>query len=214
MSTRQLYFRRRTRAPQKIADFSGVGDFIDLHAAHLQAYETGDAVGKAQSLFDARAAACVSAGVAVDGWTVEPGGTGPVRVWAAVAWTPDGPRDPGIPFWSRDLLKVEWTDDDSVVSLHLLMPKCLPAMAYLDFFPDQYRVGEPRTRRTRGRGRVHQRRQHHPPLHPLRHPRVPLPCRPATSPRPLLPMDRQGERKDSHPTTHRNRSRPLPRMDS
>lgn len=140
MSTRQPYFRRRTRAAQHSADFSAIGDFIDLTSAHLDDYEVGDAVPKAQSLFEARAAACVSAGAAVDGYTLGVGGTGPVRLWPAVAWTPDGPRDPSTSFWARDLLGLGWYHDQAPV-IHLLMPKCLPAMAYLDFFPEHPALG-------------------------------------------------------------------------
>jgi hypothetical protein len=42
----------------------------------------------------------------------------------------------------------------------------------------------PRARRPTRRHRPDRRRQHHPPLHPLRQPRLPLQRRPPTTPRP------------------------------
>lgn len=141
MSTIQPYFRRRSRAPGWTSkDFGAHGDVIDLRLVSLDDYEAGDAVKKAQSLFDARAAACVSAGVAVDGFELEPGGTGPVRVWPAVAWTPSEPRGPNTSAWYRDLLEVKSYDDDAG-PLRVLTTKCLPAMAYLDFFPEHQQLG-------------------------------------------------------------------------
>src|ERR1039458_1023923 len=52
-----------------------------------------------------------------------------------------------------------------------------------------------------------------PPLHPLPDPRLQMPRRPTPTPRPLLPMDRQEQRQNRHPPTHRERSAALPRMD-
>src|ERR1039458_2822295 len=56
-------------------------------------------------------------------------------------------------------------------------------------------------------------RQRPPPLHPLPDPRLQMPRRPTPTPRPLLPMDRQEQRQNRHPPTHRERSAALPRMD-
>ena len=66
--------------------------------------------------------------------------------------------------------------------------------------------------RTR-RSRLHRRRQHHSAQHALRHPELPLSRRPAPPPRPLLAVDRQGQRKDRHPTPQSDRRRALPRVD-
>src|SRR6185503_6765829 len=83
ISTHRPYHRRSTRSPKRTsASFSSAGDHIDLSNAHLPAYGSKDPVFEARSLFDARAAAAVSAAVALEGGD----GRGPVRIWPAVEW--------------------------------------------------------------------------------------------------------------------------------
>ena len=111
------------------------GDHIDLSSAHLLPYPPGDAVPEAEELFDARAAAAVSAAVAVAG----SGDSGPVRVWPPVEWValPLGLMIPSQPwFYARDLLELKWYGDKAP-TIYLPTAKCLSALAYLDFFPDQ-----------------------------------------------------------------------------
>ena len=95
---------------------------------------------EARSLFDARAAAAVSAAVALDGSD----GWGPVRIWPAVEWW--GWRAQNPLFEARDLLEMKWYKDDHegtrAPTIYLPTAKCLPALAYLDFFPDRPTIGE------------------------------------------------------------------------
>ncbi|MGI8702536.1 MAG: hypothetical protein ACR2JU_15290 [Nocardioidaceae bacterium] len=133
MTTRAPYYRRRQRAQQRATDFASGGEYVDLSAVHLAPYETGDLVGKAQASFDARAAAAVSAGVALSGVQDR----GPVRIWPAVQWF-RGPEEPW--FRARDLMELKWYGD-AAPAIYLPTAKCLPALAYLDFFGDRLREG-------------------------------------------------------------------------
>lgn len=161
MSTTHPYFHRRARFPQKPSwAFSSCGDHIDLSNAHLPAYPAGDAVPMAQKLFDARAAAAVSTAVGMDGPTYK---AGPVRIWPAVQWKRVHPKvgislDPatmlagavssalgfvgptGDLFWARDLLELK-DYGNRAPRVYLPTAKCLSALAYLDFFPDEPRIG-------------------------------------------------------------------------
>jgi len=98
-------------------------------------------VPEARSLFDARAAAAISAAVAINGKD----GNGPVRIWPTVTWW--GWRLQGNDPWfePRDFLEVKWYKGDrkktKAPTIYVPTAKCLPALAYLDFFPDQRRLG-------------------------------------------------------------------------
>ena len=140
MSSVQPYFRRPKRSPYVSSyEVSSAGDRVDLSKAHLPDHGDDDLVRKAQSLFDARGAACVSAAVAIDGSPAV--GDGPVRIWPAVDWKADGEGPTtGAPwFWSRDLLEIKWYSDAPTV--YIVTGKSLAALAYLDFFPDRRRIG-------------------------------------------------------------------------
>ena len=106
--------------------------------AHLPPFPLGDGVvEKAQGLFDDRAAAVVSAVVALSGSD----GYGPVRIWPSVPWLPFQiggesasilfPKDPW--FWSRDLLQLMFYGD-AAPTIYVPTAKCLSALAYNDFF--------------------------------------------------------------------------------
>ena len=75
----------------------------------------------------------------------------------------------------------------------------------------------PGTRRTAGR-RTHHPRLHQPgkrrePLHLLRQTGLPMPSRPATTPRPLLPVESRDRGQDGEPATQPGRGRALPGLD-
>ena len=55
--------------------------------------------------------------------------------------------------------------------------------------------------------------QRHPPLHPLRDPRLQMPRRPTPAPRPLLPVDRQDQQQNRHPRAQRDRGEAVPGKD-
>src|SRR4051812_48152711 len=115
------------------SDVSARGEYIDLSLVHLAEYERDDAVHKAQALFDARAAEAVNASVAVNGV----GERGPVRIWPPVVLF-GGPKGPT--FWARDLLELKWYGRKAP-AIYLPTGKGLPALAYLDFFPERTRLG-------------------------------------------------------------------------
>jgi hypothetical protein len=141
------YHHRPVRSPRRPSSaFSSCGDHIDLWNVHLPPYPAEDAVPKAQDLFDARAAACVSVAVAIAGVDDK----GPVRIWPPVKWEPeplygDGtflllptPKEPW--FQARDMLELKWYNGDAP-TIYLPTAKCLSALAYLDLFPDWHRTG-------------------------------------------------------------------------
>jgi hypothetical protein len=148
MSTWHPYFRRPRRTPGKPSGaFMSCGDHVDLSGVHLPAYPDGDAVPRSQASFDARAAAAIRAAVGIDGGD----GNGPVRIWPAVIWeqqpfdTGDGtagvamvPKEPW--FLGRDLLEMKWYAGQAP-TIYLPTAKCLPALAYADFFPDRPGIG-------------------------------------------------------------------------
>src|SRR5450755_12451 len=80
--------------------------------------------------------------------------------------------------------------------------------------PGRLRDALPRAGRRAGWHRPDPLGQRHPPLHPLRDPRLQMPRRPTPAPRPLLPVDRQGHRQDRHPPAQRDRSAAVPGMDA
>lgn len=63
------------------------------------------------------------------------------------------------------------------------------------------------------RHRPDRRRQHHPALHALHLRRLSLQRKPAPTARPLLPVDGQGQRQDSHSATPSRAGAPLQRVD-
>lgn len=159
MTTRHPHYRSRPPLPQDFTQFASRGDYIDLTTTHLSD-GSGDLVSESRLLFDARTAACVADGVALDGL---PGAAGPVRIWPAVQWiepssgpsasptpglgpTPgqphiDGPWFPTWPFaWGRDLLELKFYGDPAP-TIYCPTTKALSALAYRDFFPARTRVG-------------------------------------------------------------------------
>jgi hypothetical protein len=156
MGSGRPYFLRRVPAPQSERDFLSDGTHVDLSNAHLPAYGTLHPVAAASALFDRRAAAVVRAGVALDGV----GGEGPISVFPRISWHDEkqtrvdvgfghfpgaefGHRSvPNEPwFRARDLLELKWYDD-AAPTVYLARSKCLAALAYLDYFPDQVRKGQ------------------------------------------------------------------------
>lgn len=171
MTTEHPYFHRRAPSPGRPSSaFASCGDHVDLSSAHLLPYPGGDALPAAADLFDARAAACISAAVGMSGTAA----LGPVRVWPLIEWTPNtkvyaviGGREievgkvPDYPLQTyrytfdlpsgsavpRDLLEMKYYPSDSppftpiAPTIYLPTSKCLGALAYADFFPDQPSVG-------------------------------------------------------------------------
>ncbi|GAC1653976.1 MAG: hypothetical protein NVS4B3_17520 [Gemmatimonadaceae bacterium] len=154
MGSEHPYYRRRARTPtlssRELSALWSSGDHVDLSKARLpdflsdaplSGYPDSDLVPVARSLLDTRAAACVTAAVALNGTADR--GTGPVRVWPAVNWKADDDSDDGpdgSTFWSRDLLEVKWYVSDRP-AFYIPTRKCLSALAYVDFLPDRVRIG-------------------------------------------------------------------------
>jgi hypothetical protein len=129
----------------------------------MEPYGAVSPVHTATSLFDRRAAAIVRATVAIDGI----GGSGPIRIFPSITsesgtrvkFRPpsilgvalgfpdftvevDTSSVPNAPwFLDRDLLELKWYDADAP-TVFLARSKCLAAMAYLDYFPDQLATGQ------------------------------------------------------------------------
>jgi hypothetical protein len=150
MSTLHPYYRRPVRSPGRTSSaFSSCGDHVDLSNAHLPPYPADDAVPEARDLFDARAAASVADAVAIagDNFKTADGEVahGPVRIWPPVEWVDFGtlntfsgyPKQPWS--WPRDLLELKYYGN--APTIYLPLAKCLSALAYLDFFPEQPRTG-------------------------------------------------------------------------
>ena len=109
---------------------------MDLTDVHLPAFVPADAVPAARDLFDARAAAAVSATVAIQGIAA----SGPVQIWPSVEWAGDQPINGSAFFAPKDLLEMKWYENKGPTVYHPTA-KSLSALAYLDFFPDDHRVG-------------------------------------------------------------------------
>ena len=160
------YYRRSSPKPHKPADFNADFNFhrIDLANAHLDPYPKRDASGAlldsrpiANSLFDARAAAAVSANL---------GDPNSVRIEPLLEWTTvsnevcddmgrcyttvvdlsyyvddDGTLDADGAHYdgSRDLLEMKryngWASQSQNSILYVLTSKSLATMAYADYFP-------------------------------------------------------------------------------
>jgi hypothetical protein len=106
------YYRRRTPTPQD-PNLFGVAQ-VDLFQHHLPPYPLGDSRPLANSLFDSRAAATVSAAV---------GNLHLVKVQPT-----SSDLDP-------DALLERKRYGDSAPTILILTPKCLAVMAYEDYFP-------------------------------------------------------------------------------
>src|ERR1035437_7164706 len=77
----------------------------------------------------------------------------------------------------------------------------------------ELRAALPRARRSAGRHWLHRDGQRGASLQPVRERELWLSCRPAPTPRPLLPVDGKGGRQDGQPATQPGRGCPLQRMD-
>jgi hypothetical protein len=137
MGSIRPYYRRARPAKQSEAVATSDGTQVDLHKAWP--LPPGDPVAGARQLFDTRAAAVIRAAVGIDGT----GGDGPPRIWPLIDWTIDShglplhwaPTHPAPWFAGRDLVEFKWYDDRAP-AIHIPRVKCLAALAYLDYFPD------------------------------------------------------------------------------
>jgi hypothetical protein len=88
----------------------------------------------ARQLFDARAAAAISAATGMNGIAE----AGPPRIWPVVGRLSSSPGHPPAPPWflDKDLLELKWYDGKAP-TVYLVLPKCLAVLAYADYFPDQ-----------------------------------------------------------------------------
>lgn len=155
MASPHPYYSGRTPAPQREQDFAGHGLFVDLTKVRLPFYpDPATAVRQAQAGFDGRAAAYVRACVAPDGtYLADPQhpddlrkGTwwGPVQVRPTVTQEDvDELAQSGAPEATisqpRDLLELKWYGSRAP-EVHLVLPKCLAALAYRDYFPGTERT--------------------------------------------------------------------------
>jgi len=154
MASTHPYYRRRLPARKKEGDYWGDGWLIDLNKTQLNE-EAFDRVPQARALFDDRAAAAIRTAAGLDGKD----GNGPPRIWPRVALNLVVVSSEGIPihfkrvpapepwfdglenlFESRDLLEMKWYDDKAP-TIYLPRAKCLALLAYLDYFPDNPRLG-------------------------------------------------------------------------
>ncbi|HEY0174215.1 MAG TPA: hypothetical protein VGB98_24580 [Pyrinomonadaceae bacterium] len=154
MASTHPYYRKRLPAGKKESDYWGDGWLIDLNRTQLDEARF-DRVPQSRALFDDRAAAAIRTAAGMDGTD----GNGPPSIWPRVALTfvlapteddpvhfdrvpaPE-PRFNGIEnlFEARDLLEMKWYGDKAP-TIHLPRAKCLALLAYLDYFPDNPRVG-------------------------------------------------------------------------
>jgi hypothetical protein len=127
---------------------SGCGTHVDLLRAHMPPYGDGADTAAATRLFGVRAAAAISAAVALDGAWPD---NGPPAIWPPVQWRSvplygDGTvtytkQPTGNAYFPRDLLELK-TYFLLAPTIHLPTAKCLNALAYGDHFPRRARLGE------------------------------------------------------------------------
>ncbi|MDQ1412521.1 MAG: hypothetical protein QOE07_1109 [Acidimicrobiaceae bacterium] len=142
--------------------FRATGTSVDLLSSYFAPAEYPDPVDRAQSLFDHRSAAVVSAATALGGrdrlgpptiWPTSPWtwmSPGLVPAWALPAPVPSPPENDEEKFAHR-LPDGPSSDPKGLLELKgyaigtnsILVPrsKCLALVAYLDLFPDQGRLG-------------------------------------------------------------------------
>lgn len=136
MSSTRPYYRRVLPAPTLSEDaFNADGRYVGFADVTAPPIGTADPVRYAADRFEERAAAVICAGAA-HGAKDTHGNPVPIRSQPPIKWVPDGGRlVPEQPwFEDRDLSELKWYDDKAL-SVFLLLAKCLPAMAYLDYFP-------------------------------------------------------------------------------
>ena len=137
MSSTRPYYRRALPAPTLPEDaFNADGRYVGFTEATAPPIGAADPVTYAAARFDDRAAAVMCAAVALEAKDTK-GNPVPMRKRPPIKWEPvDGRLVPAQPwFEDRDLSEFKWYDDEAP-SIFLLLSKCLPAMAYLDYFPD------------------------------------------------------------------------------
>lgn len=146
MGSTHPYYRKWLPVPKRENDYDGHGLLIDLFRTGLNDEATTDRVVQARALFDDRAAATIRSAVGIDGIDDD----GPPRIWPLIAldhipFLSDrrvvAPGTYGPPYFKgRDLLELKWYDDKAP-HIHILNTKCLALLAYLDYFPDNPRLG-------------------------------------------------------------------------
>ena len=145
MASWHPYYRKWLPSAKNEKDFTGNGQLIDLKTAHLE--ETaGDRVPAARASFDDRAAAAIRAAAAVDDDATDD--TRPPRIWPAILWRLKLPAQLPLEFFpdkdswfkGKDLLELKWYDGQAP-TIHIPTSKCLALLSYLDYFPNNRRVG-------------------------------------------------------------------------
>jgi hypothetical protein len=147
MASTHPYYHKRLPSPKKEKNYIGDGTVLDLNTAHLEETAT-DRVPAARASFDDRAAAAVRAAAAIDGAGDVPDDIRPPKIWPAIVWVLQLPAqlplkfnpDPNSWFKANTLLEFKWYDGDAP-TIHIPRSKCLALLSYLDYFPDNPRVG-------------------------------------------------------------------------
>lgn len=137
MSSTRPYYRRVPPAPTlPEAAFNADGRYVSFTEATVPPVGLAEPVSYAAARFDNRAAAVMCAAVALEAKDKK-GNPVPMRNRPPIKWEPvDGKLVPAQPWHEdRDLSEFKWYDNKAP-SIFLLLSKCLPAMAYLDYFPD------------------------------------------------------------------------------
>jgi hypothetical protein len=137
VSSTRPYYRRAMPSPTLgEAAFSADGRCVGFSEETAPPIGAADPVAYAAARFDDRAAAVMCAGAALDAKD-DKGNPVPMRNRPPIKWVPEDGRLVPAPPWfeDRDLSEFKWYDGQPPI-VFLLLSKCLPAMAYLDYFPD------------------------------------------------------------------------------
>lgn len=134
MSTTQPYYRRRRPTNTlKAADLRADGAYVDFAKIRFPGFAADDAVAVAVAEWDNRGAAVIasSAGLGV----VDENGKPRLRSGSPIVWdSDDDDAMPKDPYTDYDLSEVKRYAERK--AHHLLLSKCLPVMAYQDYFPE------------------------------------------------------------------------------
>lgn len=132
-TTKPYYHRRRPRNSLRESDLRTDGRYVDFSRIRFPGFAAADGVAVANGELDNRGAAVIAASAGLG--DVDETGKPRLRPGSPIIWDSDNENaKPKDPFTDYDLSEVKRYAPRR--AHHLLLSKCLPVMAYQDYFPE------------------------------------------------------------------------------
>ena len=132
-TTKPYYRRRRPRNSLGESDLRADGSYVDFSRIRFPGFASANGVALANDELDNRGAAVIAASAGLG--VVDETGQPKLRSGSPIVWdSGDDDAMPKDPFTDYDLSEVKRYAERK--AHHLLLSKCLPVMAYQDYFPD------------------------------------------------------------------------------